>query len=76
MKIILHSSLKTGIRVYRLTSGPLPNIGDLVVGKNFKAKVLDVIGPIQEPFLVLKPSGKDIPKVVEVKIAKGKKGRR
>ncbi len=76
MKIILHSSLKTGVRVFRLTSGPLPNIGDLVIGKNFKARVLDIIGPIQEPFLVLKPLGKDIPKEVDVRIAKGKKSRR
>ncbi len=76
MKVILHSSLKTGVRVYKVTSGPLPNIGDVIVGKDFKAKVLDIIGPIHEPFLVVRPLAKNLATEAEVKVAKGKRGRR
>ncbi len=76
MKVVLHSSLKTGVRVYKVMSGPLPNIGDVIVGKDFKARVLDIIGPIHEPFLVVKPMVKELPAEADVKVSKGKKGRR
>jgi len=70
LRLILHSSLKTGVYVYRLKSKALPNIGDVLVGENFKVRVLDVIGPVTEPFLVVKPlRGSKLPERVEAKVS-------
>jgi len=63
---------RTGIHVLKLEEGPLPKIGATLLSENFKAKVLDIIGPVSEPFIVAKPLRETLKEgdVLELKVPK------
>ena len=55
MRAKLHSATRTGIYVLRTKGQNVPKIGEKLKAGKALVKVLDIIGPVQEPFLVVKP---------------------
>ena len=55
MKTRVYRVTRTGLYVLKVEEGRPPKIGTPLKGDNFYAKILDVIGPVAEPFLVVKP---------------------
>ncbi|ABU81951.1 hypothetical protein [Ignicoccus hospitalis] len=57
MKFHVYKVTRTGIYVLKLEDKVLPRIGDKIKVDNKIMKVLDIIGPVQEPFVVAKALG-------------------
>lgn len=55
MKVRVEKKLKTGVIVARLLDNRIPKIGAKFVYKGNRVRVLDVIGPVTSPYVVLYP---------------------
>ncbi len=60
MNARVYRRTRTGLYVLKLESGNVPKIGDVLVSGSVKLRVLDVIGPVTEPFLVTEPLGGEL----------------
>jgi len=72
VRVRVYRVTRTGIHVLKLEEGAVPKIGTTLLSGKFKAKVLDVIGPVTEPFVVAKPLRETLKEgeVVELKVPK------
>ncbi len=60
MEVRLFTTTRTGLYVFKLVDPKrTPKIGMVMQTKNdIRLKVVDVIGPVSEPFIVMKPLSK------------------
>ncbi len=76
MKVRVEKKLKTGVIVARLLDQRIPKIGMRFVYKGNRVRVLDVIGPVTSPYVVLYPEKGSIEGEVNLVPMKRRGGRR
>ncbi len=76
LKVRVEKRLKTGVIVARLLDNRVPRIGSKFVYKGNRVRVLDVIGPVGSPYVVLYPEKGSIEGEVNLVPLKRRGGRR
>ncbi len=54
MKLLPYKETRTGLKVFKLEEATVPRIGQVIRVEDKRYKVLDVIGRVDTPFLLLK----------------------
>ncbi len=75
MRLKVYTRTRTNLLVLKHLDGNLPKIGQSLKSQDAIVKVLDVIGPVESPFIVAKPIKGDIKGTVEMQVVKKVRGR-